>query len=121
MHAAPAARRSGRNVRRVAIVEAPRAPCPVTRVINTDACGARGAGPGRAAGRLPEPQLIAQQVDTVQAAIDVQRTAQQTRAPGPCVEPAQRLERTQQHRVRHARGAGDDVEAVPEAVDEVYV
>jgi hypothetical protein len=93
---------------------------PVARVIHADARPTRDTE--RAAhGGLLEPQAVAAEVRGVQAAIDVHCPAEKTGPPARPVEMRDRLESAQQDCVRRAFRARDDVQAVPETVDQVHV
>src|SRR6516164_6874085 len=111
----------GRDEPRVAIEESPGAPGPLAGIVDADARRAHDARCGRALARVFEPQLITEQVGAIQPPIDAQRAAQETGSPGALLQVSERLEGAEQHRVRYARACGDDVQTVPEAVDEINV
>lgn len=66
-------------------------------------------------------ECAAAQVRSIQAAVDAHRAAEQARAPALLREMLHGLERADQYRVRHVDLRGHDVEAIPEAVDEVHI
>src|SRR5690606_14127517 len=80
----------GRDVRRIAIEEAPRLVRPIARVVHADARAAHDTRSNESSGSF-DPERIAEEVRTVQRAIDVERAAEQPWAVRRIVDAAHRL------------------------------
>ncbi len=118
----PCASRSAQrgDARRIAVEEPPRLVSPRSRVIDADA---RRAIYFSALGSrwCLDPQRPAAEVFAREPSIYVHRSTNQTRTPGLVPDIAHGFDGADQHRVRNALFARDDVEAIPHAINQIDV
>ncbi len=113
-------RRYGRDVVRGFVEEPPGSLGPVAGVIDTDACCAPDAH-ARHGLRPFDPERITEKACAIEAAVDVHCAAKKAWAPSFVRNVGDWLQRTEQYRLWHAFTPRDDVDAIPEAVDQIHI
>src|SRR3974377_1250046 len=110
-----------RNVPVADDVETERVLSPLPGVINADARPGHDLEGRKRYLLLGDDELALCEIVPVQAAIDVQRSAEASRAAGDGIQVRDRLEGPEKHGRCVASGTGHDVKAVVHAIDHVDV